>query len=91
MRAWEAMLPYTTDPYRDDDQAKSQQLRDFVARYEAPHTHGCLFSGAGGGYLMVISDSPVEGGVKIKINTDPICKPFPSDGLDSAPHAVPFT
>jgi hypothetical protein len=36
-------------------------------QYDIPHTKGCLFSGAGGGFLMVISDTPVEGGFKIEV------------------------
>lgn len=39
----------------------------FGHRYDFPHTHGCLFSGAGGGYLFVISDKPVQGGYKVKV------------------------
>ena len=75
------MLPYTLDPYLAIDDEKSAQLKAFVARYDAPHTRGCLFSGAGGGFLMVISDEPVEGGMKIEINHDPIVLPHPSDHL----------
>ena len=92
MAAWEAMLPYTVDPYQADhrgypgDEEKSRELRKFWKSYDYPHTHGCLFSGAGGGFLMVISDTIVPGGVKIKINHDHYCKPFPSDTLTSLPH-----
>jgi hypothetical protein len=89
MKAWEACLPYTVDPYKGDDPAKSKELRDFWTQYDRPHTKGCLFSGAGGGFLMVISDTPIEGGVKIEINTDPICKPYPSDKIGDEPHPVP--
>lgn len=81
MGAWGGMLPYTLDPYLAIDDEKSAQLKAFVARYDAPHTRGCLFSGAGGGFLMVISDEPVEGGMKIEINHDPIVLPHPSDHL----------
>ena len=89
MAAWEEALPYTVDPYGDDDCDKSAALRSFWKKYDAPHTHGCLFSGAGGGYLFVISDEPVAGGMKLEINHDAIVKPTPSDTLASAPHAVP--
>ena len=52
----------------------SLSAHHIVFRYDAPHTHGCLFSGAGGGFLMVISDTPVEGGLKIKVCPQPrIC------------------
>ena len=65
MGAWAAMLPYTVDPYLGDDEAKTRELRAFVAKYDAPHTLGCLFSGAGGGFLMVISEQPVHNGLKV--------------------------
>lgn len=91
MAAWEAMLPYTVDPYRASDgytgdEEKSAALRKFWKAYDAPHTKGCLFSGAGGGFLMVISDTVVPDGIKIQINHEHFCKPFPSDNLDTPPH-----
>jgi hypothetical protein len=89
MTAWGEMLPYTVDPYLGDDEEKSRQLRDFCGHYDRPHTKGALFSGAGGGFLMVISDTPVEGGTQIKINHDPLCKPFPSHNLSSTPSPLP--
>ena len=90
MQAWEAALPYCVDPFKGKDADKSRALRDFWQSYDYPNTHGCLFSGAGGGFLFVISDEPVEGALKIKINTDPIVKPSQSDDIDSEPHPVPF-
>merc|ERR1719480_397875 len=83
MRAWQNALPYTVDPFLEFDDDKSASLRKFWTRYDAPHTKGCLFSGAGGGFLMVISDKPVENAMKIQLNTDHIVKPFPSDNVDS--------
>ena len=91
MKGWAGALPYTVDPYLGDDDAKTAQLRAFWERYDAPHTKGCLFSGAGGGFLFVIDDKPVEGGMQVKLNTEHIVKPFASDKLDSAAHPVPFT
>ena len=84
MAAWGAMLPFTIDPYLGKDAAKSEQLRSFVAKYDAPHTKGCLFSGAGGGFLMVISDTPVELGMKIDINHDHVVQPCKSASLEEA-------
>ena len=60
MRAWGVCLPYTVDPYLASpgyagDATKSEQLRAFWTGYEAI-TEGCLFSGAGGGFLMCISE-----------------------------------
>lgn len=88
MAAWGAMLPYTTDPYFGKDAAKSEELRAFVARYDAPHTKGCLFSGAGGGFLMVISDEHVEGGLRMAINHESPCMPYKSATLVEA-HDAP--
>jgi hypothetical protein len=88
MKAWEAALPYTVDPYKGDDDAKSKQLREFWTQYDRPHTKGCLFSGAGGGFLMVISDKPIDGGMQIKLNHDHICKPFSSDKVGDAPRPL---
>jgi hypothetical protein len=92
MKAWEGMLPYTTDPYLGDDDEKSQQLKDFWTQYDAGGSQGaqgCLFSGAGGGFLMVVSDQPVENGMQIELNHEHYCKPFASDNLDSEAHTVP--
>ena len=88
MAAWGGMLPYTTDPYFGKDAAKSEELRAFVARYDAPHTKGCLFSGAGGGFLMVISDEHVEGGLRMAINHESPCMPYKSATLVEA-HDAP--
>lgn len=85
MAAWRTMLPYTVDPFGEDDPAKSQELSSFWKAYDRPRTRGCLFSGAGGGFLMVISDTPVKNGLKVKLNHAHYCKPFPSDTVDSAP------
>ena len=46
---------------------------------------GRLFSGAGGGFLMVISETPVDGGHQITINHDFSAKPFPSDTVADEP------
>ena len=91
MAAWADMLPYTVDPYLGEDPEKSKQLKEFWTRFDIPHTKGCLFSGAGGGLLFVINDSPVEGGVKIQINNFHWCRPFKSDTLHGPPHPVLFT
>ena len=84
MAAWGAMLPYTLDPYLGKDAAKSEELRAFVAEYDAPHTHGCLFSGAGGGFLMVVSDTPVAGGMALRINHASPVQPYASSTLAEA-------
>ena len=43
----QAALPYTVNPYLGKDESKGKQLAEFVAKYDRPHTKGCLFSGAG--------------------------------------------
>lgn len=61
------------------------QLRAFVAKHDAPHTYGCLFSGAGGGFLMVIADEgTVPEALKITINHEPVCQPYRSATLAEA-------
>jgi len=90
MKAWEAMLPYTVDPFKKDHPEKSKELREYWTQYDRPHTKGCLFSGAGGGFLMIISDKPIENAMKIQLNTDHIVKPFPSDNVDSEAKPIPF-
>ena len=96
MHAWEAMLPYTVDPWGPlcgNDEAKGLQLRNFWSEFVAgggKGAQGCLFTGAGGGFLMVISENPIDGAMKIVLNHDAICKPFPSDKLDSKPHPIAF-
>merc|ERR1712129_506497 len=65
MYAWQAMLPATV-------QTDDKKLTAFWKKYEK-ETDGCLFSGAGGGYLFVVSDKNVENGFKIKINNDYYC------------------
>uniref|UniRef100_A0A6U2XYV3 Cytidyltransferase-like domain-containing protein n=1 Tax=Lotharella globosa TaxID=91324 RepID=A0A6U2XYV3_9EUKA len=83
MKAWKAMLPYTVDPFTNGDAEKSKKLLDFWKKYDYPNTKGCLFSGAGGGFLMVINDKPVENGIKITINTDNFCKPVKSGEIEA--------
>ena len=78
MRVWQV------DPYLGKDAAKSEELRAFVAKHDAPHTKGCLFSGAGGGFLMVISDAPVAGAMSMSINHECVCKPYASATLREA-------
>eukprot|EP00471_Norrisiella_sphaerica_P007187 CAMPEP_0184478010 /NCGR_PEP_ID=MMETSP0113_2-20130426/131_1 /TAXON_ID=91329 /ORGANISM="Norrisiella sphaerica, Strain BC52" /LENGTH=400 /DNA_ID=CAMNT_0026855641 /DNA_START=202 /DNA_END=1404 /DNA_ORIENTATION=+ len=78
MDAWGTMLPFTVNPHHGDPE-KSKKLDDFRAKYDIPNTRGCLFSGAGGGFLLVIDDKPVEKGIKIQLNHDHYCKPFASD------------
>eukprot|EP01084_Bolivina_argentea_P297507 512560_1 len=61
MYAWQAMLPATVPNH--------ERLTKFWKKYEK-ETYGCLFSGAGGGFLFVISDKDVPNGFKIQINNE---------------------
>ena len=84
------MLPYTVDPFRASDgyagdPAKSAELREWVAAYEA-ETLGCLFSGAGGGFLMCIAEAgAVRDGLAIEVNHEHFAKPFPSQRIGDEP------
>ena len=77
MAAWAACCRHA-DPYLGST-TKSAQLKAFVAVRRAAHVR--LPQRCGRGFLMVIDDAPVEGGMKIEINHDPIVLPHPSDHL----------
>lgn len=62
MQAWANLLPYTV-PQPQSTQWCEPYKND-------PNIHGYLFTGAGGGFLMVVSEKPVLNGFQIKINTD---------------------
>lgn len=59
MVAWSRILPNTVPQPVSDE---------WCAPYRNKH-HGCLFSGCGGGFLLVISDEPVDKGFQIEIKT----------------------
>ena len=61
MYAWKEMLPATVPDH--------EQLTEWWKEYERD-SYGCLFSGAGGGILMVISDKKVKDGFQIEINSE---------------------
>ena len=62
---WEKLLPETVPAYS----------RDWFAPFMGAPYHGCLFSGAGGGFLLVISEEKTpllaERAFKVNINTTP--------------------
>lgn len=61
MRCWEAILPHTvTHPTLKMD------LKAILARYQARYP-GAMYSGCGGGYLIVASAEPVPGAFQIKV------------------------
>jgi len=61
MRCWEAILPRTvTHPVLKVD------LKEILARYQARYP-GAMYSGCGGGYLIIASDEPVPDTIQIKV------------------------
>ncbi len=61
MHCWETLLPHTVrHPTLTID------LPGLLACYQARYA-GAMYSGCGGGYLYVISDEPVPGGLQVKI------------------------
>ena len=54
-QAWKQMLPATVP----------QECEEFCKEYDMHH--GSLFTGAGGGYLMVVSSECVQNGFRIRI------------------------
>jgi len=61
MRCWETLLPLTVR-----HPAIHIELMDILCSYQGSHA-GAMYSGCGGGYLIVASDQPVEGGMKVKV------------------------
>lgn len=63
MICWETILPNTvTHP------ALTVDLKAVLAAYQAKY-YGAMYSGCGGGYLYVVSDEPVPGGIRVKVRT----------------------
>jgi hypothetical protein len=61
MRCWEAILPHTvTHPLVDVD------LKAVLAHFQSRYP-GAMYSGCGGGYLMVASEEPVPGSFRIRV------------------------
>lgn len=61
MRCWEAILPHTVrHPTLTID------LTDLLAFYQARYP-GAMYSGCGGGYLLVASEKPVPGAFQIVV------------------------
>jgi len=63
MLCWEAILPCTvTHPVLTVD------LKAVLEVYQARYP-GAMYSGCGGGYLYVVSEDPVPGGIRINVRT----------------------
>jgi hypothetical protein len=63
MQCWEAILPHTVaHPTIDID------LRAILAWFQARY-RGAMYSGCGGGYMVVVSEQPVPGSFRVKVRT----------------------
>ena len=61
MRCWETLLPHTVR-----HPTITVDLMGLLGVYQERYP-GAMYSGCGGGYLIVVSDEPVPGGMKVKI------------------------
>jgi len=61
MRCWEALLPNTVR-----HPALTVDLLGLLHAYQS-RCPGAMYSGCGGGYLIVVSETEVEGGIKVKV------------------------
>lgn len=65
MRCWEAILPHTVH-----HPTLTVDLMALWGHYRARYA-GALYSGCGGGYLIVVSEDPVPGSLSFTIRLDP--------------------
>ena len=64
MRCWERILPHTVrHPLLRGDLVAI--LRAYQRQYA-----GAMYSGCGGGYLIVVSDAPVPGAFKVSVRVE---------------------
>ena len=63
-RCWDALLPHTlSHPTIEMD------LKALIAGYESRYD-GAMYSGCGGGYLVVASEGDVPGSLRITVRTE---------------------
>jgi hypothetical protein len=55
--SWKKILPLTVPDW---------VMEEMTTKY-LPYYPGAITSGAGGGYIIVVSEKPVEGAIKIKV------------------------
>jgi galactokinase/mevalonate kinase-like predicted kinase len=60
MICWEALLPHTVNHPTLD-----VPIKEILAWYQSQYP-GAMYSGCGGGYLYVVSETPVPGGMRVK-------------------------
>jgi hypothetical protein len=64
MKCWETLLPHTVrHPLLRKD------LMPLLAAYQKQYA-GAMYSGCGGGYLIVVSEKPVPGAFRVTVRTD---------------------
>jgi hypothetical protein len=61
MKCWEALLPCTVR-----HRTLSLDLKSLLRAYQTQYP-GAMYSGCGGGYLLVLSEKPVPGAFKVTI------------------------
>jgi hypothetical protein len=65
MECWEAILPNTVR-----HPALTVDLKAILAYYQSRYC-GAMYSGCGGGYLFVVSEQPLPGGLRVRVRTGP--------------------
>jgi len=63
MKCWKTILPQTVK-----HPALTIDLLAILNYYKSKY-HGAMYSGCGGGYLYVLSEEPVPGGITVKVRT----------------------
>ena len=61
MRCWEAILPHTTQ-----HPAISIDLNGILSWFQSQYP-GAMYSGCGGGYMIVVSEQPVPGSLRVRV------------------------
>jgi hypothetical protein len=61
MVCWEKVLPHTVK-----HPSITTDLKAILKAYQRRYP-GAMYSGCGGGYLLVVSKEPVPGGIQVKI------------------------
>ena len=63
MRCWEAILPHTVQ-----HPAISLDLKGILTWFQSQYA-GAMYSGCGGGYMIVVSEEPVPGSLSVRVRT----------------------
>jgi hypothetical protein len=61
MRCWEAILPHTVQ-----HPAISLDLKGILSWFQSRYA-GAMYSGCGGGYMIVVSEEPVPGSLRVRV------------------------